>query len=229
MPRKAYLEFRNDQKGVPQPAIIYDEYWTDYRTQKHHSPTHGPYDISHYVGPDGEVTQSFAALTREYLPLQKRQNDDKDREEREYQMAPRAATGFLASDNKFFATAEECDFYEQSLELGKRIQNATGAVRQIVQEHTPVQDFLNQIPDMLLSFIKSNEDVIYEYIRSKRVLNAPTAEALPVSGQASDDTQAIDPSLRSSSDSEMDTSSTSEDDTSRTGEKSSSKKSKSRG
>lgn len=227
MGRKAFLAFNTDGKGKPTPHIYYDQYFIpEHRTDKNHSPKAGPFDISHYVGPDGEVTKSFAALTAEFLPLQMQLKPATTPvEEGKYQMAPKPATGFLASDGKFFHTAEECDFYEHTMELGNRIKDATAAVAQMLPGNLEVPFFLEQVPSLLHQFVTTNEDVIHEYIRSKRVLDAKATDPIrdktssgsdaQMDGQTSKNPPFDDTSVRDGTDTPMDTTETAEAESSR--------------
>lgn len=232
MSRKAFLAFNTDGKGKPTPHIYYDQYFVpEHRTVKHHSPKAGPFDISHYVGPDGEVTKSFAALTAEFLPLQMQLKPATTPvEEGKYQMAPKPVTGFIASDGRFFPTAEECDFYEHTMELGNRIQDATAAVVQMLPGDVEVPFFIESIPPFLKQFIVANEDVIHEYIRSKRVLDAKASKPIgsetssggdaQVDGSSPVDPPPPNPSLRDETDLEVDQNAETKNNNTRTGKKS---------
>lgn len=194
MTRDAWLEFRYNQRGKPVPRIIYGTYWTEYRTQKLHSPDFGPFNVSHYIEGD-EVNRSFAALEREFLPLQKQSNDATTPVTGEKKMAPKAVTGFVSANGTFFHTAEECEFYERATELGERIQAATEAVVHVLDIGN-LDQFVAQIPSMLKEFVNANEVVIREYIDAKQTLerrnsSPPVAPDRPAGVDNSEDDKRV--------------------------------------
>lgn len=224
-----------DQRNRFTPQIYYDEFYTDMRTQKTEKDILGPYDISHYVGEDNEVSVSFSALNAEYL-----QNNDPDAtEEREYQIVPQAVTGFLTSNGKYFSTEWEANLYEKSLELNHRV---TSAVVQLKKDYdvvnlqydhdrkdeTGINRFFQTLVPKVIEFIDINEDLILAYINARQtVIPDPdhhqsgeiTLRDNELGGQTEATDQDDDTRVRSDADTPVASTPDAEDHTTRTGRK----------
>lgn len=194
---KAWFCYERDFADRPVPVIYYDELPSTSAGGKENIRKRSQIvEISHLPkGPDGEY--SFAELLHLY-PLLKSNGDNGIVNDKEKNMS-RPVSGFLTSQGQFFETQQEADFYDATYELNR-------AATRAVAEHGGFDaEQADSIAEGIKAFIGDNEKVIREYLNARAALTTDgSASHVQVDGSTAEDNPTDDPSIRSSSDTQLD-------------------------